>query len=251
MKLVLNIVFILIAASSFGQEWRDSLSIARQAYEDGEFPKAVKYYESAQKKAPDNIDLSDEIAQSAYKAREFEKAEKIYQQNAGSKNSSVDKAANDHNIGNSRMKRKDYQGAIEAYKNSLRNNPNDDKTRYNLSEAIRQLKNQQEQNKNNQNEQPKDQNQSDQEKQDQKDQEGGKQEGNQGEKKPGDQQNDQNGKPKDSNRNEGQGGDSKSKLPNKTADRMLDKLMKEEAETKRKLNGGQGKNTTPKSGKDW
>lgn len=242
MKLVLNIAFLFIAASSFGQEWRDSLSIAREAYENEEFPKAVKYYESAQKKAPENIDLSDEIAQSAYKAREFEKAEKIYQQNANSKKSNIDKAANDHNIGNSRMKRKDYQGAIEAYKNSLRNNPNDDKTRYNLSEAIRQLKNQQEQNKDNQ--QSQDQKQNDQEKQDQ-------QEGNQGKEKPGDQQNGQSGKPKESKGNESQGGDSKSKLPNKQADRMLDKLMKEEAETKRKLNSGQGKNTAPKSGKDW
>lgn len=244
MKLVLNIAFLFIAAPSFGQEWRDSLSIAREAYENEEFPKAVKYYESAQRKAPDNIDLSDEIAQSAYKAREFEKAEKIYQQNANSKKSNIDKAANDHNIGNSRMKRKDYQGAIEAYKSSLRNNPNDDKTRYNLSEAIRQLKNQQEQNKDNQQSQNQNQNQNDQEKQDQ-------QEGNQGKEKPGDQQNGQSGKPKESKGNEGQGGDSKSKLPNKQADRMLDKLMKEEAETKRKLNSGQGKNTAPKSGKDW
>ncbi len=201
---------------------------------------------SAQKKAPEEIDLSDELAQSAYKAREFEKAEKIYQQNAGSKNTNVDKAANEHNIGNSRMKRKDYQGAIDSYKNSLRLNPNDDRTRYNLSEAIRQLKNQQEQNKNNQ---PQDQNKEkdDQEKQEQ---EGDKQDNNKGEQKPGDQNQGENGQPKKSDGNNSSG-ESKSKLPNKTADRMLDKLMKEEAETKRKLNSGQGKNSSPKSGKDW
>ena len=249
MKLILNIIFVFIAASSFAQEWRDSLAVAREAYKNEEYPKAVKYYESAQKKAPENIDLSDELAQSAYKAREFEKAEKIYQQNAGTKSSNVDKAANAHNIGNARMKRKDYQGAIDSYKNSLRLNPNDDRTRYNLSEAIRQLKNQQEQNKKNQS-QNQNEEKKEQDQQDQQDQQGDNSEQNQGEQKPGDQQNGEQGKPKNSD-GQGNSGDSKSKLPNKTADRMLDKLMKEEAETKRKLNSGQGRNSSPKSGKDW
>lgn len=55
--------------------WRDSLDVARTAYKNKEYGKALKYYESAQRKAPDNVDLSDEMGQSAYKAREFERAE--------------------------------------------------------------------------------------------------------------------------------------------------------------------------------
>ena len=41
------------------------------------------------------------------------------------------KHRNFHNIGNALMQLKDYKGAVEAYKNALRNNPNDDETRYN------------------------------------------------------------------------------------------------------------------------
>ena len=41
------------------------------------------------------------------------------------------------------------------------------------------------------------------------------------------------------------------KMPSKTAEKILDKLIKEEAETKRKLLSRQGENRSSKSGKDW
>lgn len=244
MNKLIHIVFLLICFNSLGQEWRDSLTMARDAYKKADYSKALKYYESAQRKAPENIDLSDEMAQSAYKAREFERAEKIYQQNGNSKKSNLAKADSYHNLGNSRMKSKNYQGAIDAYKESLRLNPNDDNTRYNLSEAIRQLKNeQQKQNKqNNQDNQNKQNNQNKQDQQEKNNQ-------NNQNKSPQNNQNNPPNKPGqgDEERKEnGQG-----QLPNKTVDRMLDKLMKDEAETKRKINGTNGKNQTSKSGKDW
>ena len=40
-----------------------------------------------------------------------------------------------HNLGNSYMKKKDYAQAVEAYKNALRNNSEDDETRYNYALA--------------------------------------------------------------------------------------------------------------------
>lgn len=237
MKVILYIGFILSGFVVLGQEWRDSLDIAREAYKKEDYSKALKYYESAQKKAPENVNLSDEMAQSAYKAREFEKAEKIYQQNSNSKKNTQQKAANYHNLGNSRMKKKDFQGAIDAYKESLRANPNDENTRYNLSEAIRQLKNQQQQEKqqNQQNNQDQQQNQDQQ-----------KQQQNQQQKN---NQNKQQGQPKESEGESKENG--KGQLPNKTVDKMLDKLTKDEAETKRKVNGSGGKNSSSTSGKDW
>ena len=74
-----------------------------------------------------------------------------------------------HNMGVLFQSGKDYQKAVEAYKMSLRNNPKDDETRYNLALAQKLLKDQQ-QNQQNQ-DQNQDQNKDDQQKQqDKKDQ---------------------------------------------------------------------------------
>lgn len=235
MKSLFSVLFILSLTFSFGQNWRDSLSAARNAYQNKEFGDAFQHYQSTQKIAPDSIDFSDEMAQSAYKAREFEKASEIYKQGASSKKSIGEKADAYHNLGNSQMKKKDYGSAIESYKESLRQNPNDEQTRYNLSEAIRQLSNQQKQQKNNPN---------DKKNQDKKNQ-------NKGDQKQDPKKSDENQNGDSNNSKEGQKQENKSKLPNKTVERLLDKLMKEEAETKRKASGSKGGSNTSKSGKDW
>jgi len=239
-----NCLFLLIAFIAFGanaQDWRDSLSVARKAYQNKEYSKAFRYYQSAQKKAPKSVNLSDEMAQSAYKARDFKSAESIYRQSASEKKSPDERSRSYHNLGNSQMKNKDYQGAIDSYKQALRNNPSDDKTRYNLSEAIRRLKDEQKKQDENQ-----DKNQQD--KKDQKDQQNKEgqpkdQQGKNDQQKPGESKNNQ-------GKNEGKPGNP-SKLPNKSVDRMLDNLMKQEAATKRKIGGNQGNKTTTNSGKDW
>jgi tetratricopeptide repeat protein len=54
-----------------------------------------------------------------------------------------------HNMGTVYQAKKDYQKAIEAYKNALRNNPHHANARYNLTQCMRLLKKQQQQQKNN------------------------------------------------------------------------------------------------------
>ena len=45
-----------------------------------------------------------------------------------------------HNLGNTLMLEKNYQGAVESFKNALRNNPQDEETRYNYALAKKMLK---------------------------------------------------------------------------------------------------------------
>jgi tetratricopeptide (TPR) repeat protein len=229
MKSIVVVLFSVFAFQGFSQQWVDSLKVAREAYKNKQYDKANRYYRSAQNLAPEDVDLSEEIAQSTYRSRDFDNAEKVYQQAASEKKDKLEKAKMQHNLGNTRMKKKDYSGAIEAYKDALRNNPNDEETQYNLSEAIRQKK-QQEDKKNN----PQGQNG----------------------KNPSQNQNNSGS----NNSNNSGGGSTSSKndkkssgsLPNKQADKMLDNLTRQEADTRRRIAGGQRNNeNSSKSGKNW
>ncbi len=270
MKFLMFFFFIVVSGMIYSQEWRDSLETARTLYKKKDYGKALKYYESAQKKAPEGVDLSDEIGQSAYKARQFELSEKIYQQNTSNKRSEKQKSENYHNLGNSKMQKEDYQGAIDAYKSALKNNPDDEETRYNLSQAIRRLKAKKEKEEKNNQDQNQDQQNQNNKNQNGKDQNKGKGNQNKGNQNPKDgnqnqSQNGQNGKgnkdPKtgkgtNKNNNDPNGTpndkmNNGSKIPNKSVERMLDQLMKAEASTKRRIGGNKGDAGTNKSGKDW
>ncbi len=72
-----------------------------------------------------------------------------------------------HNMGNLRYGSEDFKAAVDSYKLSLRHNPNDNDTRYNLRMAQLKLQQQQQQNQDQQN---KDQQDQDNQNQDNKDQ---------------------------------------------------------------------------------
>lgn len=259
---MIRLVVLLVLMSSsvtFAQDdsWRDSLIVARKAYANKEYAKALKYYESAQKKAPDDIDLSDEMAQSAYRAREFDRAEKIYKQGSGSKMNKRDRGDAMHNLGNSQMRQKNYEGAIESYKEALRNNPKDEETRYNLSEALRKLKDKQnppppkpndsknndsDQGNSGQNGQPKSG-------QSEKDKKSG-QDGKEPKDKNG-QSGPSSSKPGANKSGSGPEGNDEGKLSNQMVERALDDIAKKEGETKRQMMGAGNGGRSAKSGKDW
>ena len=99
-----------------------------------------------------------------------------------------------HNLGNTYMNAKDYEKAVEAYKNALRNNPRDEETRYNLALAKELLKKNppqggDDENKDDQNKQ--DQNKDQQENQDNKENQQDKQDQQQDEQDQGDDQQEQ------------------------------------------------------------
>ena len=97
----------------------------------------------------------------------------IFQKAIEAEQNPMRKSMGYHNIGVIYQGQKDFQKAIEFYKNALRNNPNDDETRYNLVLCQRQLKNQPQQNQDNG--QNKDKEQQDKQKQEQQKQEQNKQ----------------------------------------------------------------------------
>ena len=76
-----------------------------------------------------------------YSAKQYIRA--TTQVNAKEEGQKLSKAY--HNLGNSFFVLEQYDKAIEAYKQSLRLNPSDNETRYNLVKAMQQQKQQQQQ----------------------------------------------------------------------------------------------------------
>jgi TATA-binding protein-associated factor Taf7 len=137
------------------------------------------------------------------------------------------------------MKKKDYAQAVEAYKNALRNNSEDDETRYNYALAKKFLEGDKRQNSQNSDD-------SEQEKKDKSD--------DQKENKDEDQNSDQDSdsekdKPKDQqdkNQDEG-GGLSKQQMEN-----LLDAVNNIEKDLNQKIKSGKKKvQTSKKAQKDW
>ena len=225
--LVLFLGFIIHCG--FAQQWVDSIDAARQAYHKKNYADAERIYKSQYEKAKSKGGIDEELAQTKYRQRDYKGAIHFYQKKLKSVKNKTEKARVKHNLGNSYFEKGDYAKAIKAYKESLRLNPANDKTRYNLSEAIRQQQNQEEKNKpNNPNKQ------------------------NGPKKNPSDskQKNDPksgNNNNKNSNKN---GQSSQGKLPKKEVERKLDELARKEGETRRKMGSGKSKSNNS-SNKDW
>lgn len=221
MKLAVWILLPFMALSSwvYSQKWKDSLMSARNQYKEGKYAEAFKTYQHVKKIAPKKVDLTAEMAQAAYKSQQYEAAEKMYNQSGGKYAPSIQKAKTYHNLGNSKLKQKKYDEAIQAYRESLRNNPADEETRYNLAKAMKTQKNEQKK----QQQQPPPQ-------------------------KPQAPSPNKNQPPKQEKQDQAQ---QSSKLNDKKTDRMLDELMKKEMDTKKKMDQQRGQTNTSNSGIDW
>ena len=144
-----------------------------------------------------------------------------------------------HNLGNSLMKKEMCSEAVQAYKNALRNNPEDDETRYNLALAKKceeEQQNKDDQNKDDQNKD--DQNKDNQNKDDQNKDNQNKDDQNK------DNQNKDNNKPKE-NKNQ------QSKLSPQQIKNLLKAMENAEKKVQAKVNEKKQKGTKVVSEKDW
>ncbi len=132
-----------------------------------------------------------------------------------------------HNIGWICQNHQMYAEAVEAYKESLRNNPADDETRYNLALCKRHLKNQKQNSSQNnqdnkQQQQKQDKQQQQQQQQDSKDQ----------------QQQQQKQQPKD-------------QMSKENAEQLLNAAMQEEKQTQQRMKDAQRQQSRRKLDKNW
>lgn len=182
----IGIILLLLTAISVSAQKaeRDYIRKGNRAYKDSTYVNAEVNYRKA-------IDVNPKSAISMYNLgntlMQQNKLQEAMEQFVAATKMEKDKgnlAQIYHNMGVIFHSGKDYAKAVEAYKESLRNNPKDNETRYNLALAQKMLKDQ-EQNQRNQ-DQNQDQNQD--KKEQEKEQDKDKQDQNQQDQQNQDQQ---------------------------------------------------------------
>ena len=177
---ILSLLLVASTGQIFAQQKtdRDYLRSGNKLYNDSLFIKAEVDYRKALEINPKSTDAMFNLANALLMQQKAKEAMEQYESVSKIEKDKNKLAQIYHNMGVMLQSAKQLPQCIEAYKESLRNNPKDDETRYNLALAQKQLKDQQQQQQNQdqqqqqqqkQEEEKQDQNK-DQQEQDQKDQ---------------------------------------------------------------------------------
>lgn len=119
---------------------RDCIRMGNSLYTQGQFSKAATMYMKAIDKKPSieaYYNLGNALAMQGQDSTAYERYSDAVKM-SGSNN--LKKAKLFHNMGNLQYASKNYDLAVQLYKSSLRCNPYDNETRYNLAKALHELK---------------------------------------------------------------------------------------------------------------
>ena len=228
---ILSLLLCVGAGQALAQEKtnRDYLRSGNKLYNDSLFIKAEVDYRKALELNPKSTDAMFNLANALLMQQKAKEAMEQYESVSKIEKDKEKLAQIYHNMGVILQSSKQLPQCIEAYKESLRNNPKDDETRYNLALAQKQLKDQQ------QDQQNQDQQQQQQEqKEDKQDQNKDQQEQDQ----------------KDQQQNQQQQQQNKNEMSKENAQQLLNAVMQDEKNVQDKVKKQiqiQGK----KLEKDW
>lgn len=267
------LIFVLISSVAFAQKAtekektkkpeKEIIRDGNDFYNQNNFTDAEIQYKKALEVNPNYEKANYNLGNAIYQQNRFKEALPMYDLVTKTTENKLTKAENFHNMGNIFMKEKQYDKAIEAYKNSLRNNSKDDETRYNLALSQKLLKNEADnkkkdknnKDKNDDKKDKKDQNKDDKDKKDKKDQNKDKQEGDKGDKdkdKKGDNKEDPNKDKQGENDKKKQNPQpQKNKLSKQQIKQLLEAMNNEENKTQKKVNAKKAKGRKIKQEKDW
>ena len=234
MKVFRFIWILMLPISALAQEnpaANDLIEKGNKLYEDGNYGEAEMTYREGQAQGADAFISGFNLGDALFKQERYEEAAAAFQSLPNLTDDKEKKASAFHNLGNSFLKAQKFQESVDAYKQSLRNNPKDLETKYNLAYAKRMLQEQQEQEQQNQD------NQENQDKQDQKQDQQQQQDQNKEEKKDDEQKQDQQQQQdqKQEEQKQEQQQPQENKISKEDAERMLDALNQEEKDIRDRL----------------
>ncbi len=225
-KVAVMLLF-LTALSVTAQTDRQYIRQGNKQFRMGDYPNAEVSYRKAIEQNPKNPQASFNLGNALMAQKKDSAAVTQFENASRLETNPLRKAQSFHNIGVICQTHKMYGEAIEAYKNALRLNPNDDETRYNLV-LCKHQKQKQDQQKQNQG-----QNNDDQKKDDQK---------------KDDQQKDQNSDKQDDKKQQEQ---QKPQMSKDNAEQLLNAAIQNEKQTQDKLKKAQQQPQRRTNQKNW
>ena len=228
-KIIIGITVCLLCVGTItGQKAeRERIREGNKLYNQDKFTEAEIAYRKSIEVNPRSIEGAYDLGNALYKQQKYPEAveqysliasqsERLLMENAENVNRLAQVF---HNLGNIGMQNKDYAQSIEAYKQSLRLNPSDNETRYNLALAQKLLENQENEEEEQEEQQDQQQDQQDQQQDDQ----------NQNQQPPEQQDDQQQEQPPPQNDN----------MSRENAQQILDAFLQDEKETQEKVKQAQ------------
>ena len=146
-RIVVLAICVLAIVDANAQSDRQLIRNGNRLYRQQNYAKAEIEYRKALGKNPSNPQALYNLGTALLMQQKDSAAVSQLQNAAKCETSKLRKAKVWHNIGVACQKHKLFSDAIKAYEESLRNNPADNETRYNLALCMRQQKNQKNQDK--------------------------------------------------------------------------------------------------------
>ncbi|MUP45004.1 tetratricopeptide repeat protein [Gramella sp. BOM4] len=250
----------------------DFVAEAQEALSENNFAQAEAAYRKAIAKAPENLTAKYNMGNLYYTKEKSLNAEERLKEAAEIAATKEEKHRIYHNLGNTFMQQKQYQEAVDAFKNALRNDPTDDETRYNLALAKKMLEKEQQNQDQNQDQNSGGESEEEKEDKEQQNQDGEGGEDQNQDQKPNDEgenkQDEQEGNENEKNEKE-QGEDqqkdqgesekqqqqqprpAQGQLSPQQINNLLEAMNNEEKKVQDKINAEKAKGVKIKSEKDW
>lgn len=157
MKRVLVILLLTGCFPVYSQQASDLIRKGNDAYKEQQFAKATEEYDKAIAADPANTTAKFNKANAVYKQDKKVEAAEQFTEITRTATDKETKSKAFYNKGVILSSQKNLEESIEAYKNTLRNNPADNEARENLQKALLELKKKQPPKKENEQQQKKQQ----------------------------------------------------------------------------------------------
>jgi len=231
LKYIFILLSIFVCAGGFAQSDRQYIRNGNKLFHQQNYAKAEVEYRKAISKNSNNSQAIYNLGNALLMQQKDSAATSLFQKSGKIETSKIRKAMSYHNIGVICQKHQMYGDAINAYKEALRNNPNDNQTRYNLALCKRLLKNQ-----------PKDKNKQNNKQKDKKNKDKNKKD------KDKDKQNNNN---KDQNKQDKKQQQPKDRMSKENAEQLLNAAMQEEKATQQRISKAMQQAGSKKLQKNW